>query len=277
MPVTTIALVRGPSKQRSRFGNLYLEFTLGLHISINPDICLINNRNFTALHTDASLTAESDPPPRDFIAWLSRSLQQHPGMVATFGYLVLTAVGIGYDVLLYRLFGIPILIFSEPNDFLLAGFRQPIILLLFLFSIVALFRVIRVDKKLRLKSDSYKRLADMMERKTVYSNWVMYLSTIVVYFFSLSSFDAKYTSDNIRRGNGPTVEIQLNSNSGNFGANQEVGCLIGSNSKYVFLYNFKESPGRILPVANIVRTTVHSATAASDVKPIVAQPSVTTK
>ena len=76
-------------------------------------------------------------------------LQLHPGLVVTFGYLLLTAVGITYDVLFYELFRIPILNFSEPGDFLLAGFRQPVLILLFLLSNVALWRLILKDRKMR--------------------------------------------------------------------------------------------------------------------------------
>lgn len=91
-------------------------------------------------------------------------LQQYPGLAATTGYLLLTAIGIIYEVQYYRLFGIPILNFSEPSDFLMSGIRRPVLLLLFVLSVRVLWSVILIDVTCRQKSLPYRRLAERMEK-----------------------------------------------------------------------------------------------------------------
>lgn len=125
-------------------------------------------------------------PPRDFTSFAIGLMHGHPGLIVTMGYLLLTAVGITYEYLFYNLFYIPILNLSEPGDFLLAGFQEPVLLLFVILSVLALRRLITRDRKWRQRSVRYRSVAEKMERRWFFSSWVLYPLFIFIYFLSIT-------------------------------------------------------------------------------------------
>jgi hypothetical protein len=218
-------------------------------------------------------------------------LQMQPGLVVTFGYLLLTAVGITYDVLYYGIFRIPILNFSEPSDFILAGFRQPILFLFVVLSVLMLRRLIFKDRKWREKSPRYRELAENMERSRWYSNWVMYPFFICVYFWSITAIYARYTASQVIAGEGRVVRVELSGDSADERRREPTELLIGTNSKFVFLYEptphgnrsdlklrslyaptHANGNVRIVPIGNIVRMTLDPAISDASVPPSTGRP-----
>ncbi len=188
---------------------------------------------------------------------LSHVFREHSGLMVSAGYLLLTAVGITYDYLFFELFHIPILNFSQPSDFLLAGFRQPVLFILFVFSIVAVWRIVVKDRKWRERSSKYRHLAVRMEEKAWFSTWILYPLVACAYFFSTTAMYAKYTASEILMGRGKQITVELNANYTDTAHKDHdtVTLLLGSNTSFVFLYSPKEGQVKVLPIASIARIT----------------------
>ncbi len=82
-------------------------------------------------HDEAPLTAPLVPADLKFL--LSANL----GALTTIGYLVLIGIGMLHEVILFRLFGVNVLEWMGPTDFLLVPMRDPIVLLVALAPIPA--------------------------------------------------------------------------------------------------------------------------------------------
>lgn len=125
--------------------------------------------------------APAKPHPR---ALVTEMLWQNPGVVATLGYLYLTVIGIAFTVFFFLEFGVPIAAYSEPTDYVVAGLREPLLFVYSVASIVFLKRLMRRDRKMRERSNSYRRLAERMEASRLYNQWVVATAVVVAYFAS---------------------------------------------------------------------------------------------
>jgi hypothetical protein len=87
----------------------------------------------------------------DTLGLLERLILRHPAIVITLFYFQITAVGIIYQIGLFNKFRLDVLAFAEVNDFLLAGFKEVVSLLVgagTFFMIILYFSLSRDAKTL---------------------------------------------------------------------------------------------------------------------------------
>ena len=192
-------------------------------------------------------------------------LQRHPGLFVSIGYLFLTSIGIIYEVLFFDLFHVPILNFSQPTDFILAGFRQPVLFLLFTLSVALAWRIVVKDRQWRVKSEKYRAVMEKLETKMWFSPWILYPTFACVYFFNTTAVYAKYTASNFMLGKGRAISVELNSTltDPDPKLKEATSLLLGSNSSYIFLFSPKDGRVRIIPVQSIARMQMEPESRAS--------------
>src|SRR5688572_27968666 len=74
-------------------------------------------------------TASEVPQAADRSVTVRRRWAEHLGTALTVGYLLLIAIGMFHSLIRYFRFGINIFEFAQPSDFLLATFRDPLVIL----------------------------------------------------------------------------------------------------------------------------------------------------
>lgn len=77
---------------------------------------------------------------------------RHPGLLLTSAYAIVTFIGVSYYYQYYRLFNVPILKLTDFSDILIAGVREPMVILMFLAALIttlAYDKMIRAGAKIR--------------------------------------------------------------------------------------------------------------------------------
>lgn len=194
-----------------------------------------------------------EPPSRLASLWAN-----HPGLVITASYLVITAIGLVYDARLYAEFRINIAEYAETSDFLLAAARAPLIILLSLLPLPLLLVLTWFDRWSRRRFPRYatfSRRSEQLvggERRAKLMSRAFFIATYAVLFTMLY---AERVADGIKRGSGRRVEAELvNGTSGP----AERPILLGTTAKFVFLYYPTARRTHVVPVENIVRLVVNS-------------------
>jgi hypothetical protein len=186
---------------------------------------------------------------------LERILDQHPGVVLTAAYLLLTAVGITFEFWLFQRFGINVLDYSETSDFLMAVIREPLVIVLSVLPLPVLWLYLRANRWLRARSARYDAYFARYEggawsrdgRRFTYPLFV------VIYFLLFILQYTEYVADRLKAGIGKEVRVELAS-----GPPIPPGrsLLLGTTGRFVFLYYPVEGATRVIPVENVAQITV---------------------
>jgi len=202
--------------------------------------------------------ADAGPPPFYIVALRTGQhlLKQHPALALTLGYLFLTAVGMVYEFLFLRQFGLQIFDFADASDFLLVAFRQPLLLVFTLLSLLALVQIIRKHAKWMKKSERYRRLSDWFETKRWW--WAVerfcYFGIVLGYFVAFCADYASWSAAAIRAGKGRRIEVELVSEANASGKQAAAKyLLLGTTSRYLILFNQTSQQAEVLPVNNLAR------------------------
>jgi hypothetical protein len=211
-------------------------------------------------------------------------LEGNPGLTLTVLYLFASVVGMVFHFLLLRRFGFNVLEFSETSDFLMVVAREPLTVALALlgvpFYLVYMTAAMRVGRWARphvaaLRSTPEKRRKAMASMR----RWRYLLQTAffgvwaLVFVMSYSSWRAS----RIRAGEFRAVSVYYKTDSpradGTF-AVQGVA-LLGTTSKFVFLYDATTKRAEVVPLDAIARLVWDARTRRereADAKPVPAGP-----
>ena len=187
---------------------------------------------------------------------LTRLMDEHPALLLTAGYLILTLVGLIYEFWLFLAFRINIVDWAESTDFLVAAIRTPLIILLSLLPIPLAFLLDRFGKQLRARFPKYRAYQERQEKllrlephHRVYV-WVVFVFIYAVLFTQLYAFRV---ARQIRAGQGKIIRVE---GTGDGESAPIQGVLIATTAKYLFVYDTSSAFTRILPVENIRQVLV---------------------
>jgi hypothetical protein len=79
---------------------------------------------------------------------------------------------------------------------------------------------------------------------------------VVVYFAAFTLYYAQYVADRLRAGEGRPVRVALQT-PGVGGVTQLDGILLGTTSRYVFVYQRSDSTAHVVPTESVSDMTVH--------------------
>lgn len=153
-----------------------------------------------------------------------RALRREPVLIVSLGYVLLCLIGLWWSVNFYNAFGMPILQYMQPADFLVAGLREPELLGVLLVAIV-LMTLLNWPLVLR---DRHRHRAEEFRRRW-WGRLVYPRSRFVQTFFgdrlarvdtqlmvncvlvtaALVYHDARVKADQVLSGDGYEVDIQM--------------------------------------------------------------------
>lgn len=183
------------------------------------------------------------------------------GTALTLGYVLLSIVGVVFETLLLRAFGTSFLTYAEPEDFLMAGLRHPIVLAFVGLSVALLGVVVwfvRVGSRL---SKAYAAWRDRTGSFAV----VQFLRRVApyllvgYYFFHFTQFYASHVAAAIRAGEEPRVRVEFPGDGANGGAQVE-GYVVATTGRYVFLWQPDGRQMHVIPVTSLRRLVQSAAT-----------------
>ncbi len=190
-------------------------------------------------------------------------LADHLGTGLTLGYLLLVAIGMFHSVLGYGHFGINILDYAEASDFLLAPFRDPMVLLVTVLpAVLARWYVRTVDRystraQARRRTEGKGRAwwesseATQARFKPLMPFFGAGLALFWV-FVSASSYQ-RIVASRAMRGAGHNVRLELTSGSVEAGTPARPLVMVGATSRYLFLFRTAEWRTEVLPTENVLR------------------------
>jgi hypothetical protein len=188
-------------------------------------------------------------------------LRTHPALAITLGYLLLTVVGLAYTWALFRRFGVDVLTYADTADFLMVVAREPLVMVVVLLPVPVYMAymalTVRISEWARRRS---KRLQRSLERSdtwwwsnspgAVFAMKALFLATYALLFVLLYSV---YQANRIRSPEARTVRVELKADAARNGTREWTAPIVGTTSRFVFLYDRETRRVEALPVDVITR------------------------
>ena len=174
--------------------------------------------------------------------------KEHPTMLFTFCYFIITIIGVLYSYFFYKEFGINIIKFADLSDFLLASILEPKSLLIFISLIAITIFFYWFDNSLRKKYKGYGNFV-AKKLKAKYTDPISYVIILVFYTTFLVQHLAIDTAKEVKSGNTDDFIVRI-SDPGEHKVEKTLA-LLGSSSRYIYLYDNEKSEAKIIPVENV--------------------------
>ena len=191
-------------------------------------------------------------------------LRQHPGLVISLTYLVVSLIGLLFSYSLFSEFGINVFLYAEISDFLLAALREPmtfvaagaaVLTALLLNGLGSLeLRWIRRHPPTTRFGKAYSRLS----QATYNSPWTQ-LIVFILYSFLFLSLYGEYRSEQIKAGHGEVVQIYIAEGTDSDGSVKPAGrsgLLLGTTNKFIFFYDPVTGSTDVIPNESIIRIAI---------------------
>jgi hypothetical protein len=201
---------------------------------------------------------------------LGRIAKSDLPLLLTLGYLLLTITGMAYEWWLFRAFDINIMEYADIGDFLLAALREPLVVTLCLASVGSIFLYYRFDQWLRHRcSGWYSRYEKYFY--PAFIQWSPRTQRVLFGLLCIGYFVAVFAPLYARVGvyavkkasfTAP-VQVRVNNNGPEEEAVPDRAYLIGTTTRFLFLYDRAQRQTYIVPLENVSYITVASRRAPS--------------
>ena len=183
---------------------------------------------------------------------------QHPAMLLTLFYLLVSFLGLSFSWAFYAQFGIDYFDYAEIGDFILAAFREPVTFLLALSSLAIGIVLLVFQWLVNNFYDRFRERSRFIAALSRFDNglnrWGV-LPTIIVLFFVYCvifiSDHAGDKADDFREGRGERVLVHY-ADPLSDGESSELAAMLGSSTHVIFLYEPARKRVRIVPMDAIV-------------------------
>ncbi len=174
--------------------------------------------------------------------------REHPTMILTLCYAIITAIGTGYSYFFYREFDINIIKFADLSDFLLAAILEPLSLVLFTFLVIFNLFVYWLDILLRKRYSGYKNFLEK-QLKSKYTDPIGFTILIAVFSVSFIHTLAVKNAEIIKKQGKDTYQVRFaEAYSHEPIKNFE---MLGSTSRFVYFYDPKSKQSVVISPENI--------------------------
>lgn len=195
---------------------------------------------------------------RKHLARLGAFAGQHPAMLLTLCYLLVSFLGLSFSWAFYARFGIDYFDYAEIGDFILAAFREPLTFLLALSSLaigigLLVFQALVSNfyERYRERSKLIAMLANFDNRLNRWGTLPIIIILFFIYCVLFISNHAAAKANAIRDGEGEIVSMHYADPLAD-GALGENAVMLGSSTRVVFLYALDSQRVRIVPMDAIV-------------------------
>lgn len=209
----------------------------------------------------AALDREEQEMMRLQLAWPGW-LRDNPGLSLTMLYLFASVVGMVFHYLLLKRFGFNVLEFSETSDFLMVVAREPLTVALALLGVPFYIGYMKATMGLsgwakkkaawiRTTPEKRRKMLDGMRRWRV----LIQLMFIGVWAVVFVQFYSLWRSRQIRAGEFRKVTVHYKTDSPRAGGGlaDEGFALLGTTSRFVFLYDPASKRSEVVPLDSIAR------------------------
>ena len=202
--------------------------------------------------TEGQDAADVQAPPA---GWRRLLRTEHLGLGLTLGYLFLTAIGMFHRALVFLLFRINVFDFAEPSDFLLAALRDPLIILVCIAPIPAVWLYFRISYALQQRAKPGNWVYGSEKRRAMANRYrrPLYFLTVVLWALAASLHYAKKVATDLRAGVGRRVQIELVTPPPGAPLDTTPQLLLGTTHQYFFLYDPARQVTTVVPANNVLR------------------------
>jgi hypothetical protein len=182
---------------------------------------------------------------------LSEFFRNHPAILGSLMYVLVTAIGIIYSGILYQRFGINIFDFAEMNDLLLAAFKDA-----FAFAMSLVTLVLGLGYVLYLRRMALRRAREGIDSSLFFKLMPQLLPiVIIIYVFAPAYFFAVREANQLLADQEDPVSVTYRANASSAEPKIEKDVeLIGTTDKVAFFYDADadRKPTLVIPHAQIV-------------------------
>jgi hypothetical protein len=213
--------------------------------------------------------SEPVPPPR------YQLLAEHLGTGLTLSYLALVAIGMFHSVLGYRHFGINILDYAEASDFLLAPFRDPMVMVFTVVPGVFAWSYLRFVERYSTRVRERRRAAgkqrawwESSDRTLAHTKRFMPFLTVAMalsWVFVSADFYQRRLAEQAMRGEGHNVVVELTDGTRDGGTPRRPLVMVGATSRYFIFFRTADWRTEVMPTDNVLRILPDESLPASSV------------
>ncbi len=183
-------------------------------------------------------------------------LAVHPGLVIFLVYTIIAISGFIYLITFYRFFGLEVIVYLEITDVLVAGIKDPIVMLMVLTSFGLVFFIwlatyilapwnAWIDRKCR--NGKYRLLRFIFGFKGIKTFWWSALAILLLYFVTFIHLHSKKKSKRIKEQQAYLIQVE----SDGISEPSHAYSLLGTSINYIFLYDHDTKENLILPLENV--------------------------
>ena len=175
---------------------------------------------------------------------LNDFFKSHPALILTLLFIQISTVGMVYDYALLQQFGINVFQFAELNDFFLAAFKEPFVLIQSVLTLFVIPAVLGITKN---RWDLVSSL--IHKKKTMYFGTIF---IILVYTLIPPYLGGKSAGKVLANGWNSIDKVYLvrKTNPNGMFPDKEPLYLVTSTDKFMFFYNDKSKTVKVLNLAN---------------------------
>ena len=205
----------------------------------------------------------------NFLSPIGNFFREHPAIAVSLLYFELTTFGVVYAWQLFRRFDLNFFDYAETSDFLLAAFKDPMVLLITMIALffIISFSIFIVSRGVSAHEERQKlrRLqVSAVEEKTrdpsrAHSGALVAFSLLALFPVLFYTLYAPFSLANGRADEllGPTYEplttVQYRATASSKEQTRETGLrVIGTTQSFVFFYDRKDTRTLVIPTAQIV-------------------------
>jgi hypothetical protein len=171
--------------------------------------------------------------------------KEHPTLLLSICYFIVTIIGVIYSYFFYAEFGIEILKFADLSDFLLASILEPLSIVVFLFWLIFYLLSFKLELWARKKFSGYGRFVERT-MKPKYSDPILFclaITVITVIFIKNLAID---NTIKIKSGRFDDYSALLPNDVG-----EQKLALLGTSSRFSYFYDIESKEAIVIPVESI--------------------------
>lgn len=201
--------------------------------------------------------SEPVPSPR------YQQFADHLGTGLTLSYLALVAIGMFHSVLGYRHFGINILDYADASDFLLAPFRDPMVMVVTVLPAILAWAYLRFVDRYSARARERRRAAgkarawwqssDATLARTKPFLPLLAVGMAMLWVFVSADAYQRILAERAMRGEGHNVLVELTNGTRDGGTPRRPLVMVGATSRYVIFFRTADWQTEVMPTDNVLR------------------------
>jgi len=194
----------------------------------------------------ATATASEAAGPLERIA-------HHLGMALTLGYVLLSVVGVVFETLLLRAFGTDFLTYAEPEDFLMAGLRHPVVLGFVVLSVCCMgvgLCIVMIARRASKRYDEWKTKGENIPVR----KWIRRCGMVggaLYYFYMFTAIYARHEAEGVRRGEETPCRLTFVQGITSAETGPLEGYVVATTGRYLFFYDRAGASMQVIPTAAV--------------------------